>query len=86
VLAQFTNQVRQPLGPDPHLQRILLDLDPLHQELDDACLLGGEQLAPNRGEVGASPSPGAGDQAGVIAMHHVDAEAAAALNTLSAAA
>jgi hypothetical protein len=39
------------LGPDPHLQLLLLDVDPLHQDLDGARPLGGEQLAPDRGEV-----------------------------------
>ena len=40
------------LGPDPHLERILLHVDPLDEELDDPRLLGGEQLVPDRGEVG----------------------------------
>jgi hypothetical protein len=31
---------------------VLLHVDPLDEELDDARLLGGEQLAPDRGEVG----------------------------------
>ena len=40
------------LGPDPHLQHLLPNVDLLHQELDDARLFGGEQLVPDRGEVG----------------------------------
>jgi hypothetical protein len=28
------------LGPDPHLERILLHVDPLDEELDDSRLLG----------------------------------------------
>jgi hypothetical protein len=39
-------------SPDPHLQRLLLDVDPLHQELDDPRLLGREQFVPDHGEVG----------------------------------
>jgi hypothetical protein len=35
----------------PHLERVLLNVDPLDHELNDPCLLGGEQLAPDRGEV-----------------------------------
>ena len=52
MLPQLADQARQPLGPDPHLQRVLLHVDPLDEQLDDARLLGGEQLAPDRGEVG----------------------------------
>ena len=40
------------LGPDPHLQHFLPNVDPLDQQLDDASLFGGEQLVPDRGEVG----------------------------------
>jgi hypothetical protein len=49
---EFCNEAREALSPDPHLERALLHVHPLHKELDDARLLGGEQLAPDRGEVG----------------------------------
>ena len=39
------------VGPDPHLERVLLDVNPLDQQLDDPLLLGREQLAPDRGKV-----------------------------------
>jgi hypothetical protein len=51
ALTQLPNQARQPLSPDPHLERFPLDIHPLDQELDDPRLLGGEQLAPDRGEI-----------------------------------
>jgi hypothetical protein len=49
---EFCNEARQPLSPDPHLQRVLLHVDPLDQEMHDPRLLGREQLGPDRGEVG----------------------------------
>ena len=52
MLPEFPDQGRQPLGPDPHLDLILLHVDALDDELDDASLLGGEQLGPDRGELG----------------------------------
>jgi hypothetical protein len=60
TLSQLGDQADQAFGPDPHLQRVLLDVDPFDQELDDARLLGAEQLAPDRGE--------AGEQAGDLAF------------------
>jgi hypothetical protein len=47
MLPQLTDQARKTLGPDPHLDRVLLDIHPLDEELDDARLLGGEQLVPD---------------------------------------
>ena len=35
------------LGPEVYLQAIDTDIDPRHQQLDDAGLLGGEKLVPN---------------------------------------
>jgi hypothetical protein len=52
VLAQFGNEARQSLGPDPHLERVLLHVDPLDEQLHDPSLLGGEQLVPDCGELG----------------------------------
>jgi hypothetical protein len=52
VLPQLADQARKALGPDVHLKRILLHVDPLDQELDDPRLLGREQLVPYRGELG----------------------------------
>jgi hypothetical protein len=51
-LAQFGNEARQSLGPDPHPERVLLHVDPLDQELDDPGLLGREQLVPDRRKIG----------------------------------
>jgi hypothetical protein len=53
-MPQFTDQARQSLGPDPHLERLLLNIHPLDEQLDDARLLGREQLVPDRGEVSVS--------------------------------
>jgi hypothetical protein len=52
LLPQLADQTRQPLGPDPHLQSVLSDVDALDEELDNPRLFGGEQLIPERGEVG----------------------------------
>ena len=52
LLPQLPDQAREALGPDPHLERVLLHVDPLDQQLDDPRLLGREQLVPDRGEVG----------------------------------
>jgi hypothetical protein len=49
-LPQFPDQARQSLGPDLHPERVFLHVDPLNEELANARLLGGEQLAPDRGE------------------------------------
>jgi len=46
------HRLTSPLGPDANLKRVLLHVHPLDEELDDAHLLGGEQLVPDRGEVG----------------------------------
>jgi hypothetical protein len=40
MLPQLTDQARQSLSPDPHLQCVLLDVDPLNEQLDNARLLG----------------------------------------------
>jgi hypothetical protein len=42
LLPQFTDQARESLGPDPHLECVLLHGEPLDEELDDPRLLGGE--------------------------------------------
>jgi hypothetical protein len=52
LLQEFCNEARQPLGPDAHLRRILLHVDPFDEELDDSRLLGREQLLPDRGDIG----------------------------------
>jgi hypothetical protein len=52
VLPEFCNEARQSLGPEPHLECVLLHGDPLDEQLDDPCLLGWEQLGPDSGEVG----------------------------------
>ena len=51
-LPKLSDQACQALRPDPHLERVLMHLDPLDEELNDPRLFGGEQLAPDRGEVG----------------------------------
>jgi hypothetical protein len=38
--AALNHQTPHAIGPDPHLERVLLHLDPLDQELDDPRLLG----------------------------------------------
>jgi hypothetical protein len=61
-LPQLACQAREPLRPDPHLERVVLHFDPLDEELDDPRLLGGEQLVPDRGEVGEQArDPALGD-------------------------
>jgi hypothetical protein len=52
LLPQLADQAGEALGSDPHFESIRLDIDPLDKELDDPSLLGGEQLVPDRGEVG----------------------------------
>lgn len=52
MLPQLPDNAGEPLGPDAHLERVLLNIDPLDEELDDPRLLGREQLVPDRGEVG----------------------------------
>jgi hypothetical protein len=42
MLPQLADQARQTLDPDPHLERILLHIHPLDEQLNDPCLLGGE--------------------------------------------
>ena len=59
ALPKFGHQARKPLGPDPHLKRVLLHVDPLDEQLDAPSLLTWE-LAPNGGEVG--------EQAGDLAL------------------
>jgi hypothetical protein len=44
-LPKLPDQARQPLGPDPHLERVLLHVDPLEEELDGPRLLGGPRLS-----------------------------------------
>jgi hypothetical protein len=44
LLPQLADQARAALGPDPHLKRLLLHLDPLDKELSDPRLHGGEEL------------------------------------------
>jgi hypothetical protein len=62
LLPQLRDEAGQTLSPDPHLQRVLLHFDPLDEELDDPRLLGGEQLVPDRGEVGEQArDPALGD-------------------------
>jgi hypothetical protein len=51
VLAQFGNEGRQSLGPDPQLQRVYIHVEPLDEQLHDPRLLGGEQLVSSHGEV-----------------------------------
>jgi hypothetical protein len=52
VRPEFCNEARHSIGPDPHLESSRLDIDPLDEQLDDPRLLGGEELVPDRGEVG----------------------------------
>jgi hypothetical protein len=40
-------KLTSPLGPDPHLEGILLHVDPLDEQLDDAGLLGWEMSGPH---------------------------------------
>jgi hypothetical protein len=46
-MPQLPDQARQPLRPDPHLERVLLHIDSLYQELDDPPLFRREQLIPD---------------------------------------
>jgi hypothetical protein len=46
--AQIGNQIRQPLCPQPNVSAVRADIHPLHEQLHDARLLGGEQLIPHR--------------------------------------
>jgi hypothetical protein len=52
LLPQLTDQGREALGPDPHLECVLLHVDPPNEQRDDPRLLGRKQLVPDRGEVG----------------------------------
>ena len=54
MLPEFCNKARQSLGPDPHLDRVLIHIDPLDQELHDAGLLGGA-TAPDRYTISSDP-------------------------------
>jgi hypothetical protein len=51
LLPQLADQAREALGPDPHLECLLPYFNPLDEQLLDPSLIGGEQLAPDRGEV-----------------------------------
>ena len=46
MLARLTDQAHKPLSPDPHLQRVLLHVHPLDEQLDNARLLGRETARP----------------------------------------
>ena len=48
-------RLRQSLGPQPDVDAVWADIDPLDQQLDDAGLLGREQLVPERVEIAAAP-------------------------------
>jgi hypothetical protein len=50
-MPQFPDQARQSFGPDSHLKRVLLDVDPLDEQLDDPGLVGREQFVPDRGGI-----------------------------------
>ena len=52
MLLEFCYEARETLGPDPHLECVLLHFDPLDEQLHDPSLLGGEQLVPDCSEVG----------------------------------
>jgi len=49
--AELADKPGEPIGAQPNVQPILCDLDPLDQELDDARLLGREELVPERVEL-----------------------------------
>ena len=49
---QLREQAGQPFGPEPNLEPVPEHVHPLDQEPDDPRLLGGEQLIPDRAEVG----------------------------------
>ncbi len=38
----------QPIDPEPDIDPVRADIDPLDEQLDDACLFGGEVLVPQR--------------------------------------
>jgi hypothetical protein len=42
ALPQLSHEAREPLGPDPHLECVFLDIHPLDEQLDDPRLLGRE--------------------------------------------
>ena len=48
LLAQLTGQAGEPLGPDPHLERVLPHVDPFHEQLDDPRLVGGRRRLRHR--------------------------------------
>jgi hypothetical protein len=41
------DQIRQSLGPQADVDTVCPDINPLHEQLDDACLLGGEEFTLN---------------------------------------
>jgi hypothetical protein len=49
--AELAHQPGEPVGAQPDVEPVLGDLDPLDQQLDDARLLGREDLVPERVEL-----------------------------------
>jgi hypothetical protein len=45
-MPQLAYQARQSLGPDPHLERVFLNVGPLDEQLDNPRLFGGVELGP----------------------------------------
>jgi hypothetical protein len=45
---QIGNQICQPFGPQPNISPVWADIDPLHEQLHNARLLGREQFVPER--------------------------------------
>jgi hypothetical protein len=44
----ISDQIRQSLGPQPNVGAVEANVDPLHEQLHDARLIGREQLVPQR--------------------------------------
>jgi hypothetical protein len=44
LLPDFPDQACQSISPDTYFERVLLNVDPLDEQLRDSSLLGGEQL------------------------------------------
>ena len=72
-------RLTQARGSDPHLECVLLHVDPLDEELHDLRLFGGEQLVPDCGEFSSCAGPWRGRPARRDRDASFDVEAAGAL-------
>jgi hypothetical protein len=58
LLPQLPYQACEALSPDPHIQRVLPDIDPLEEQLHDPSLLGGRCLLKKRLSIQLPPEMG----------------------------